>query len=177
MWLRYGHGAKRRVGGGCRSEGGLTDSRCSCPSKPCLPGAFFRCPIILKQQDILVQVMGTVHLVEKIEVAPPAGSTRSGCGPGGVRWECGGASHLWSACISCSTSRKEHHVDTDERAVTCVRCAGLFSRPRARFSYVLYRTVFCPWSYRALHTRILGCRAEQTCASPPGADAGRRQWV
>lgn len=46
-----------------------------------MPGGQFRCPIVFKQQNIFVQVMGTVKLMEKIEVAPSAGSMRSGCEP------------------------------------------------------------------------------------------------
>lgn len=38
-------------------------------AEPCVPGGQFRCPIVFKQQNIFVQVMGTVKLMEKIEAA------------------------------------------------------------------------------------------------------------
>ena len=77
-----GHGL-RGWGRGRQSLGGktgLSDRSCLYSWQPCLPEAKFRCPLMFKQ-EILVQVIGTMELVEEIKVAP-AGRRRHG--PGGV---------------------------------------------------------------------------------------------
>lgn len=89
--------------------------------KPCLPGAFFRCPIILKQQDFLVQVTGTVHLVEKIE----ASSTLSLCS---------------SLAVSFNSSRHFHLYGSNASVAQVVTKVDLVYEKEMLYLYVLSGT-------------------------------------
>lgn len=74
----------RSWGGGHQSAGGQTglSDPCSLHSwQPCLPRTKFHCPLVFKE-EILVQVTGTVELVEEIKVA--GGSGRRGGGAPGL---------------------------------------------------------------------------------------------
>ena len=73
----------RSWGGGRQSAGGQTglSDPCSLHSwQPCLPRTKFHCPLVFKE-EILVQVTGTVELVEEIKVAPVAADAVGGGSP------------------------------------------------------------------------------------------------
>uniref|UniRef100_A0A671FJ41 Integrin subunit alpha L n=1 Tax=Rhinolophus ferrumequinum TaxID=59479 RepID=A0A671FJ41_RHIFE len=100
----------------CRSE--ILERPPSVAEKPCLPGAFFRCPIIFKQQDILVRVTGTVHLVEKIE----ASSTFSLCS---------------SLAVSFNSSRHFHLYGSNASVAQVVMKVDLVYQKEMLYLYVL----------------------------------------
>nr|XP_019572811.1 PREDICTED: integrin alpha-L isoform X3 [Rhinolophus sinicus] len=102
----------------CRSE---IMERPPSVAEPCLPGAFFRCPIILKQQDFLVQVTGTVHLVEKIE----ASSTLSLCS---------------SLAVSFNSSRHFHLYGSNASVAQVVTKVDLVYEKEMLYLYVLSGT-------------------------------------
>uniref|UniRef100_A0A671FA61 Integrin subunit alpha L n=1 Tax=Rhinolophus ferrumequinum TaxID=59479 RepID=A0A671FA61_RHIFE len=99
----------------CRSE---ILERPPSVAEPCLPGAFFRCPIIFKQQDILVRVTGTVHLVEKIE----ASSTFSLCS---------------SLAVSFNSSRHFHLYGSNASVAQVVMKVDLVYQKEMLYLYVL----------------------------------------